>query len=136
MSRYRRDVDNSQDILDARDIASRISDLEDELQAEYDEKYGDDAEREDPVNPPPHFDVWVKELSSADLTYSEEAKELLMLRELYEEIGGDATLIRESYFEDYAQQLAEDIGAIDRNLGWPACHTRNRTAPARTARGA
>ena len=28
-------------------------------------------------------------------------------------------LIRESYFEDYAQELAEDIGAIDPNAHWP-----------------
>lgn len=30
-----------------------------------------------------------------------------------------ATLIREDAFEAYAQELAEDIGAIDRNAGWP-----------------
>jgi hypothetical protein len=34
----------------------------------------------------------------------------------------DPILIADSYFEDYARQLAEDIGAIDRNQGWPACH--------------
>ena len=32
------------------------------------------------------------------------------------------SLIADSYFEDYAQNFAEDIGAIDRNQGWPACH--------------
>ncbi len=30
-----------------------------------------------------------------------------------------ATLIREDYFKEYAQELAEDIGAIDRNASWP-----------------
>ena len=29
------------------------------------------------------------------------------------------TLIREDYFTEYAQQLAEDIGAIDSNASWP-----------------
>lgn len=29
------------------------------------------------------------------------------------------TLIHENYFEDYARELAEDIGAIDRNAAWP-----------------
>ena len=29
------------------------------------------------------------------------------------------TLIRETYFKEYAQELAEDIGAIDRNASWP-----------------
>jgi antirestriction protein len=30
-----------------------------------------------------------------------------------------AVLIRETYFEDYAQQFAEDIGAIDSEARWP-----------------
>jgi antirestriction protein len=29
------------------------------------------------------------------------------------------TLIRESYFQDYAQELAEDIGAVNRDARWP-----------------
>ena len=29
------------------------------------------------------------------------------------------TLIRESYFQDYAQELAEDIGAINPSASWP-----------------
>ena len=29
------------------------------------------------------------------------------------------TLIREDYFTEYAQQLAEDIGAINKSHGWP-----------------
>jgi antirestriction protein len=29
------------------------------------------------------------------------------------------TLIRESYFKDYAQELAEDIGAVHKNTTWP-----------------
>jgi hypothetical protein len=33
-----------------------------------------------------------------------------------------ATLIREDYFEEYAQQLAEDIGAIGRDATWPLSH--------------
>ncbi len=28
-------------------------------------------------------------------------------------------LIRDSYFEEYAQELAEDIGAINPDIGWP-----------------
>lgn len=29
------------------------------------------------------------------------------------------TFIRDSYFEDYAQELADDIGAIDGDAAWP-----------------
>lgn len=33
--------------------------------------------------------------------------------------GHGESLIRDSYFEEYAEQLADDIGAIDRNAKWP-----------------
>lgn len=29
------------------------------------------------------------------------------------------TLIREDYFTEYAQELAEDIGAVDKDASWP-----------------
>lgn len=31
-------------------------------------------------------------------------------------------VVAESMFEDYARQLAEDLGAIDQSAGWPSCH--------------
>lgn len=46
------------------------------------------------------------------------------LLELQDEIGDEfmhgATMIREDTFELYAQELADDIGAIDHDAGWPA----------------
>ena len=82
-------IDNSADILDSRDIIDRIG--------------------------------WL------DNTEDEEEKaELAQLLALQEEAEGycpdwkhGATLIRDNYFEEYAQELAEDIGAIDRNATWP-----------------
>ena len=46
------------------------------------------------------------------------------LRELDEKAPSEdwtygATMIREDYFENYAQEFAEDIGSIDRNAAWP-----------------
>lgn len=32
------------------------------------------------------------------------------------------TFVHDDYFVDYAEQLAEDIGAIDANANWPTCH--------------
>lgn len=32
------------------------------------------------------------------------------------------TLIRDSYFRTYAEELADDIGAIDSNASWPIYH--------------
>lgn len=56
---------------------------------------------------------------------ADELEELERLKELAAQCEGygdwqyGETLIRESYFEEYAQQLAEDIGAIDPNANWP-----------------
>lgn len=39
-----------------------------------------------------------------------------------EQWAGDwypVTFIRESHFKDYAEELAEEIGAIKRDMGWP-----------------
>ncbi len=33
-----------------------------------------------------------------------------------------ASLIKESYFKEYAEQFAEDIGAINSDSNWPNCH--------------
>jgi hypothetical protein len=62
----------------------------------------------------------------------DEDKELKDLESLLESLkgyGGDhqwegdwypVTLVRESYFEDYARQFAEDVGAISGDEQWPA----------------
>jgi len=63
-----------------------------------------------------------------------EMEELTRLESLLSDLeggGGDeewegswypVTLIRDSYFEDYARDFAEDIGAISQNMAWPCCH--------------
>lgn len=57
-----------------------------------------------------------------------ELTELRAILESLKDMGGDeqyrgdwypATLIRDSYFRDYAQELAEDIGAVNTNASWP-----------------
>lgn len=93
------DVSNREDLIDSRDVISRIEELEDTI--------GDD---------------------DTDKEAREEARdELKILKELADEASGYApdwlygsTLIRDSYFKEYAMELAEDIGAIPRDLGWPA----------------
>lgn len=57
---------------------------------------------------------------------SDEARELAELESLQEQCDGyfsdwtrGATLIADSYFEEYARELASDIGAIQRDVGWP-----------------
>jgi antirestriction protein len=89
---------NSDDVIDSRDIIARIEELE--------------GERED--------------LSEADAAIWDEdnAEELAALKKFADQAEGycddwhrGATLIRDSYFEEYARQFADDIGAIDAK--WP-----------------
>lgn len=56
----------------------------------------------------------------------EDAAELLTLQKLAEEASDyceewiyGATLVRDSYFVDYARELADDIGAINSDNHWP-----------------
>lgn len=85
------------DVIDSRDVIARI---------DYLESRRDDEEQEEPLT-------------------EEEEQELSELLALQSEAESAAdwtygeTLIRDSYFEDYARQLAEDIGAIDPNANWP-----------------
>ncbi|RAV17494.1 hypothetical protein DQP57_00260 [Mycobacterium colombiense] len=102
-------IDNYEDIIDVRDIIERVEYLEETSNgsvvdgsagAEY-EGHEDDHE---------------------------EYAELTALLDELRGNGGDeqwrgdwypVTLIRDSYFEDYAQELAEDIGAITGAEQWP-----------------
>lgn len=84
-------ISNWDDIIDSRDVIARIDDLKD---------------RDD--------------LSDA------EQHELAALRALTEEVEGyaedwrfGAALIRDSYFEEHARELAEEIGLVAPSLDWP-----------------
>jgi len=49
-----------------------------------------------------------------------EMQELIALREFADEFDSNASiLIHEDYFENYARQYADDIGATNRNESWP-----------------
>ena len=104
-------INNLQDILDSRDIIERIEELENEQT----ELMGDwDGSSE--LTAPAEFIAWEKE----------HGKELDTLRKFAEEgesASADwkygATLIRDSYFQDYAEQLAEDTGAVNKDASWP-----------------
>lgn len=94
-------IESYEDIIDSRDVIARIEELEFERDA-----------AEDPA-------AW-------DAENSEEAEELAALKDLAAqgESCGDwihgATLIRDSYFETYAQELAEDCGMLENATSWPA----------------
>jgi len=91
MTMTRQHPTSSDDMIDSRDVITAIEDLEAD-----------------------------NDLSEDDAAYLE------TLRELARDGANSApdwsygeTLIRDSYFKEYAQELAEDIGAIDSSAGWP-----------------
>src|SRR5262245_30755775 len=100
-------IDGSEDILDSRDVMARREELR-ELRpeglpdkpsdADYPEdgSWSEDEERE------------LQELAGAEDQGSG-----------YGDWEHGETLIRDSYFEEYAQDLAEDLGMIKREVSWP-----------------
>lgn len=63
--------------------------------------------------------------NAADDGYDDERALLSALLGMKDDYSGSegwedgATFIAESHFREYAEQLADDIGAIDRNAAWP-----------------
>lgn len=110
-----REIDNTQDILDSRDIFARIEELESEKETMLEDvpesEYGN---REN--------EKWVA------WEDSEEQEELSLLSDFMEEFkgyGGDeqwrgdwypVTIIRDSYFTDYTKELLEDCGYIPKDF--------------------
>jgi hypothetical protein len=91
---------NADDIIDSRDVIARIAELESDREAYED------------VVP------WAE-------AHPDDAEELAALEALAAEGEGCAdwrhgqALIRDDYFETYAQQLAEYCGMIQDNAAWP-----------------
>ncbi len=94
-------VDNMQDVIDSRDVIARIE----ELQSEHDK--------------------WIFESFDNYSEDWEDINELDTLRELAKKAGdspdwiyGEA-LVRDTYFKQYAMELAEDCDMVDSNATWP-----------------
>lgn len=117
-------ISTSDDIIDSRDVLERIKELEGEYVSDDDLRLLD---REVEGSTDTFDDLDDEELKKLADDGTSEAEELITLRALEEEIDNNAgencsdgvTLIRDSYFIQYAEQLADDIGAIDSNAGWP-----------------
>lgn len=96
------EISNSDDIIDSRDVIARIEELE-TLKLDWEA---------------------AKEQKTFDVEFSEEdADELKVLLALQEEAKGyapdwrhGATLIRDSYFVDYCEELLKDIGDLPKDI--------------------
>lgn len=108
-------ISNNEDIIDSRDIIERI----DELTAEREALQYAASEATSIADSEPNEQETA--LNSWDEDYGEELNALLSLAEQADgtEWKDGATLIRDSYFEDYARELAEDVGAISEKEQWP-----------------
>jgi len=117
-------MDYTQDIIDVESLTDRFEELETELTEAKDGRSEQEAGQD--------LEAWCTAVQGEDeFPLIEAVREYMDLRALLMDLegnGGDhqwrgdwypATLIRDSYFRDYAQELAEDIGAINRDASWP-----------------
>lgn len=107
-------ISNTDDVIDSRDVIARIEYLREEL-ADLESEADNDT------------NAAVAEAKEALADWQNEyGDELQSLEALASEAEGYApdwnygsALIRDDYFQEYAEELANDIGAIDRNPTWP-----------------
>lgn len=98
-----KEITNSADIIDSRDVIERLR----ELERDKPEDWQPEAERDD------DSEEWDEGDEYEALTALAEEGETLS------EWEDGVALIRESYFEDYARQLADDLGLLPDSDSWP-----------------
>ena len=90
-------IDNTEDLIDSRDVIERIDYLRENFVGESGRWIGTDEEESEFIA----LEALAAEGESMpDWEYG-------------------STLIRDTYFTEYAQELAEDIGAISSDAQWP-----------------
>lgn len=120
--------DNTDNIIDSRDVIARIEELESEradlveVVTDAEAAYSEASTDEDIEDAERDREAAADALTEWDNDYAEELAALKSLADQCEGYGDweyGETLIRESYFQDYAQQFAEDCGMIPKDLAWP-----------------
>lgn len=106
------------------DIDQELADLETEREG-FDQTAPENEERLDEII----AETQALNVEKADLIAGQDdsdLEELAQLKAFVEEVEGyandrvrDTTFIRESHFTEYAEQLAEDIGAVNEGAQWP-----------------
>ncbi len=105
-------VDNSESVLDSRNIIERIEEIEQAREAYIEENAGEDVSADVRAS---QGDAWA-------LFFPEDAAELAALSKLAKEAEGaddwhhGAALIRDDYFVEYVREMLEDCGEIPRDL--------------------
>lgn len=113
-------VDPGDKIIDSRDIVRRLKELAEcrEAAMELEDEDAGTFEGADgeTYKETPDWDASVCEQWHALSEFAEEAEGCCS------DWRGGATLIHEDYFEEYAEELAGDIGAINPTARWPLNH--------------
>lgn len=104
------EIDNAMDIIDSRDIINRIKVLEAAL-ADFEAEQQEKAEEGEA---PPEKSKFISEDEEAELKLLQDIEE----QADNEEWNYGTTLIRESYFPTYAEELCTEIGDIPAGLPW------------------
>ena len=108
-------ISNQDDMIDSRDIIERIEELE-AMRQSWIEECEDDESFEFDMSPEADW-------HNNHVAYGCELDALLDLAKMGEDYFPDwaygTLLIRDSYFKEYAQELAEETGCFDHGHHWP-----------------
>lgn len=125
-----REISNAEDVIDSRDVIARIEELEetrDDLQTSADDAASDREDLADDADDSARQDAdkafAAANDSLAEWRESEDAAELKALTEFAAEAADyaddwryGATLIRDSYWTEYVEELLRDIGDLPQNI--------------------
>lgn len=128
-------ISNCDDTIDTRDLIRHVDDLydtlcsmhDDYIQAlyeagDYPDGHDEDEVKEELTKYHP-LDTFIEECEDCEADEYKSAKAFLEdVESNTSEAHSGETLIHEDHFEEYAEQLADDIGAIDPKAGWPLNH--------------
>lgn len=111
-------IDNRADLIDSRDITDRITEL-DASRAWW------IAERADAIELEEHTPEWRALVEQWAAAHPDEAAEFAVLDALASEASQytedwryGVTLIRDSYFAEYVEELLQDCGYLPHDLPW------------------
>lgn len=126
--------DNYTDLIDSREVLARIDELQTEraelitqredASAQLLQLYSEDAidETGERASLKETLEQLTQDIEVWDRNFTTDLKALLDLADQGETSPNwqsGETLIRGTYFKEYAQQFAEDIGAVNLDMGWP-----------------
>lgn len=109
-----RTIDNTQDVMDSRDVIARRDELKEERDSLV-ETSQDESEPEAALDARAELVTW-------DIDNAEELAQLeAFIAEGFSSWEDGETLVRESYFETYAQELADSVvdNFRERSSQWP-----------------